>query len=91
MDKFEEQLTRDIKTAGDIERLFSTPAWKILELMYEDRIQALDSVQGIATTEELKARQMAIEELKNWWGSIQSLVEKGVQAKHQLENKVDTY
>lgn len=87
----DQQFKKDIKVGAEIERLMTAPAWKHIDRLWESEIKSLDTIEGVESIEDLKARQLAKQRLESWYGSILALIEKGSQAEAILNQKPDTF
>lgn len=81
----EAEYQTEIDKSNKLQQLISMPGWAILEAEFDRMLKKLDSIESAETPEQFYANKSAKKMLKQFFGSIQSMVDNGREAAELLD------
>lgn len=85
-----------VQSEGErIKQVMDMPGWELIEKMFEDEIMDLQSIKNVDDSDaetalaDMKARNMSVTKMMNWWRKIHGKVER--KAFNKSNNKESSH
>ena len=78
------EFEKALEEARKVRETMKTEGWKIIEKIFDEGVESLDSLRGITTMKEVLGRQDASRILRKFMGSLTDIVDKVGEAERRM-------